>query len=463
MRNIKLGFVGWAIAISTIILFASSSLRHALFQSNAWDLGIFDQAVYLISQGQSPFSSFLGFHILGDHAALIFYPLALLYQIYPHVSWLLAVQAVALSLGALPTWYLARHAGVREKQATTIAVVYLLYPLIFNINLFDFHPEVIALPSILGVILAARLGHLLWFCLGIIVILSCKAVLSLTVAAMGFWLLVFEKKNFYGAIALVAGIAWFIIATGLIIPFFGNETATVARHLFRYSYLGSSFIVIVKNLIQSPWLLLQGIFTLANLEYLILLLIPVIWGIAPTHLIPLIGAIPCLTMNILADSLTQKNLVHQYSLTVLPFLILVVISTLAAGKGLLKTPRVIILWSLITFLALAKFGYFASLYLQSLHTWQATREAIALVQTKGSILTGSEIAPHLTHRPVVKLATEGSESVDLNQFEYVLLNVRHPGWASSRDTVMSLVAKLKQMPQFRLSYQRDEVVLFERL
>ena len=454
--------VGWMIGATALILFACSSLRHALFQSNAWDLGIFDQAVYLISQGHSPVSSFLDFHILGDHAALIFYPLALSYKIYPDVHWLLAVQAVALALGALPTWHLALQAGLKEAQATAMAAVYLLYPLVFNLNLFDFHPEVIALPAILWAVLAARLGHLRWFCFAIILILSCKEVLSLTVAAMGFWLLVFEKRRLYGAIALFAGVAWFFIATGGIIPFFGDDAATVGRHLSRYSHLGSSFSEIFQSLILKPWLLLSAIFTLPNLEYLTWLLLPVIWGVSPRHLTPLMGAIPALAMNILSNSQTQKNLVHQYSLPILPFLLLAVISTLAAGGGWLRGRRGIIIWSLVAFVALAKFGYFGSKYFESIDTWQATREAIAQVQTQGSVLTTSPIAPHLTHRPIVKLANQDSASMNLSQFEYVLLNARHPGWASSPETMTSLINQLKQAPAFQLSYQRDEVFLFEK-
>lgn len=93
---LSISTVGWIISISALIFFACSSLRHELFQSSAWDLGIFDQAIYLISQGQSPVSSLLGFHILGDHAAIVLYPLALLYKIYPSVYWLFAVQASAL-------------------------------------------------------------------------------------------------------------------------------------------------------------------------------------------------------------------------------------------------------------------------------------------------------------------------------------------------------------------------------
>ncbi|CDN12592.1 FIG028593: membrane protein [Richelia intracellularis] len=68
------------------------------------------------------------------------YPLALLYKIYPSVYWFFAVQAIALAIGALPTWNLAIQAALKVLQATAMAIAYLLYPVVFNINLFDFHP-----------------------------------------------------------------------------------------------------------------------------------------------------------------------------------------------------------------------------------------------------------------------------------------------------------------------------------
>jgi uncharacterized membrane protein len=88
------------IGCATIILFICSTIRHILFQSNALDLGWFDQGVYLISQGKPPIISFVDYHILGDHIAFILYPIALLYKIYPSVYWLLFLQAFSLSLAA---------------------------------------------------------------------------------------------------------------------------------------------------------------------------------------------------------------------------------------------------------------------------------------------------------------------------------------------------------------------------
>ena len=448
----------WMIGASTLILFACSSLRHALFQSSAFDLGYFDQAVYLISQGQPPIVSFWGYHFLGGHADWVLYLLALLYKIYPDVHWLFAVQASALALGALPTWHLARQAGLKEAQAVLMAAVYLLYPLVFNLNLFDFHPEVMALPALLGAIVAARLDRKVWFCLSIIFILGCRDALSLTVTAMGFWLLCFEKKRLYGALALVAGIAWFLIVTQVIIPSFRPDGVEAVG---RYTYLGNSVLEIARNLLLKPELVLGRILSLNTLLYLALLLSPVIWGLSLQHLTPLVGAIPTLMINILSDSPAQRSLIHQYSLPVLPFLLVAVISSLAAGRGWWLRRRWIALWSLIAFLALAKYGYFGSIYLNSLDTWQAIREAIAQVQTKGGVLTTAEIAPHLTHRKLVKFTDANSPPANLAEFDYVLLNVRHPGWLSNQEFAARLVNQLKNAQEFQLLYQRDDVYLFK--
>jgi uncharacterized membrane protein len=507
-----------AIAIFSLIFFIYSSARHALFESNAFELGIYDQVAYLIGAGKTPFSSFLEIHHMGNHAAWVMYPVGLLYKIYPDVHWLLLIQAISLALGALPTWSLARQAGLNNSISSAIALIYLFYPLVFNVNLFDFHPEVIALPALLVAILAARLNKTWWFCAAILLVLSCKAVLSLTVAAMGFWLLFFEKKRNCGLIALFLGVGWFLVATQAVIPYFnqGREHAGIGR----YGYLGNSVLEIAANLILKPHLILGRLFSWDTLEYLVLLVFPVIWWLSPKHLTPLISALPMLAMNILSDIPAQRDLIHQYSIPILPFLLVAVISTLvditsctmisnrqdacsttdkfAWGTGILpvhkrfiendtisqvdksqqqvkpaaildKLPipkaalsKTIVLWSVIAFLLLAKYGYFWTIYLDSIDTWQASREAVSLVQTKGNVLTTSHMAPHLTHRPVVKLTQAHTPPTSLTEFEYVLLNLRYPGWMSDRDFVNNLITQLKNSPEFHLKYQRDDIYLFTK-
>ncbi|MDF0556334.1 DUF2079 domain-containing protein [Kamptonema sp. UHCC 0994] len=496
----------WAIASSVLILFLCSSLRHALFQSTGFDLGIYDQVVYLISQGLPPISSFLGFHHLGNHAAWDIYPLALLYKIYPTVYWLLLVQAIALTLGVLPIWILSRLAGLKENQAIAMSAAYLLYPVIFNTNLFDFHPEVMALPAILGAILAAKLNKPLWFCAAILWVLGGKAVLSLTVIAMGFWLLLFEKRRLCGSIALIIGVAWFLIATQQLIPYYsGSEAAGV----WRYTYLGNSVREIILNLLLKPQLILGKIFSLDTIKYLFLLILPLIWLLLPfpdkklgwRYLTPLVCTVPTLAVNILSDVPFQRSMAYHYSLPVIPFLLLAAIAKEEISKqkfttdatnsllvnnndnlavksarqnqkleiNLLKLrlpipqlefPKTIIIWSLIIFLVIGESKDFL-LYLTRLDTWQASRQAVAQVQPQGSVLTDNRLAPHFTHRPVVKLLSQISQNADLAEFKYVVLNLRHP-WPDTKDIGASLTTQLKNSPNFKLSYQRDDVFVFTK-
>ncbi|MBD2164533.1 DUF2079 domain-containing protein [Calothrix membranacea FACHB-236] len=454
----KLNTVGAIIVISTIILFISSTLRHELFNSSG-DLAFFDQGIYLISQGKTPISSIIGFHALADHAAWILYFLALLYKIYPSIYWLFAVQSLALALGALPTYSLALQAGLEKTQAVVMMAVYLLYPVVYNSNLADFHPDVIAVPALLTAIFAARSQRIIWFCISIILVLSCKAVLSLTVAAMGVWLLFFEQRRLYGAIALFSGTAWFLIANELIIPFFGGEAALLNRHLYRYSYLGNSFSETIQILLSHPEVIFKNIFASINLEYLVSLIAPILWGLNPQYMLPLIGAIPCIALNILADHPSQKNLVLHYSLPALPFLMVAIIASLASGKTWIKQNRVIILWSLVGFLVLGKWGLFTSRYLRNVDNWQATKDAIALIKTPDSVFTTDVITPHLTHRELISFKYNLN---DLNNYHYILLNLRHPGWAASAEDYQILYNKLQTQPEFKLQYQREDVYLFRK-
>ena len=474
--------VGGMIAIASILLFFCSSLRHALFQSTAFELGIYDQVAYLISQGQPPISSFLEIHHMGNHAAWVMYFVALFYKIYPSVHWLFLIQAISLSLGAWPTWSLARQAGLNQKLSVTMAGVYLLYPIVFNVNLFDFHPEVMALPALFGAILAARLDKIVWFCLAIIWTLGCKDALALTIVAMGIWLFFFEKKRVCGAIALFAGVTWFIVVVQGIIPYFkqGRGPGGVGR----YTYLGNSVPEIIINLILKPERVLERVLSRQTLEYLILFFSPVILWLSPRQLTPLISAIPTLIKNILSDVDAQRDLIHQYSVPILPFLMVAVISSLASDNRylgdffwsyLFKSLRIfikihdykqyleklILVGAVVSFLCLAKFGYFWSIYLQDLDTWKANKIAISQIKNMpGSVLTTANLAPHLTHRPLVKFTNIDAPPPDLSRFDYVLLNIRHPGWKSDPEFAEALAHKLTKMPEFQLSFSQDEVYLF---
>lgn len=440
-------------------LFVLSSLRHALFQSGALDLGYHDQILYLLSRGEPPIVSFWGYHFLGGHAEWIYYGLALLYRVYADVHWLLLIQAVALAIAAWPLDQLAHQAGLAPFQRQTVVLAYLLYPLVFNINLFDFHPEVLALPLILTAVWAARARNPWVFTLATTLILGCRASLSLVVLFMGLWLLLFENRRWYGAYAVLIGGLWFGIFTQILVPWFKPDGY---HALARYGELGDSISQVLVNSLLQPGVMLTQLFTPANLEYLVLLLVPLLWGVSLRHLAPLVACLPVLAMNLITDYQPQKDLIHQYSLPILPFLLLVVISTLASGGGWLRKRPFILAWCLVCFVALAKYSYFTSLYLASLDTRAANQQAIAQVTTRGNVLTTHEIVPHLTHRPGIQFTSEQYRNADLANYEYVLLNLRHPGYDSSEELAQHFLDTVAADPAFEKAFEQDQVYLFRK-
>jgi uncharacterized membrane protein len=313
--------------------------------------------------------------------------------------------------------------------------------------------------------LSAQLGEVLWFCIAIILILSCKEILGLNVVGLGFWLLVFQKQRTCGAIAIISGMAWFLIDIKLIIPAFvsldaiGGSTVTVSR----YAYAGNSPLEIAKNLLFSPNIVLVKVFSWDNFQYLCLLFLPVIWALSLQHLVPLVGAIPPLALNLLADYEPQKSLAYHYSLTVLPFIIVAIIDTFADKQREQKNYKILILWSVICFFGLARWIYFFTKYLPTIDTWQATREAISYVRTKDGVLASEMIVPHLSQRIEIERLVDKPSLYDLANYKYVLLNKRHPGINSTAKFLNETITQLKEKPEFKLSYERDEVFVFEKL
>ncbi|NJL98958.1 MAG: DUF2079 domain-containing protein [Synechococcaceae cyanobacterium SM2_3_2] len=454
----------------TGILFFCSMTRHCLFHSGGYDLGIFDQAVYLLSQGERPFSTIRGIHILGDHAAIILYPISFLYQIWPAVAWLLGLQALALASGGWLTYQVAKQTGLADQTALMMAIVYLTYPAIFNINLFDFHPEVMAVPALLGAVWSIRSGSILRFLGCVIWVLSCKAVLALTVVALGLWIVIWQaprlsekvrvKVRNTGWIAVGMGCFWFALTAFWLIPAFsGAAPAAVSS----YAYLGASVTEIALHLILKPQLMLGKIISLETLAYLFLLVIPILWGLSWRSWDPLVPALPTLGLNILSTHSAYRDLVHHYSLPVIPFLIVMVTDNLSAQRTWTSSRKLIVIWSLISFLALAKYGYFGSLYLAHLNSWSATRLALQRVDPIGGVLTTHEISPHLTHRPVIVFTDQEDPVQDWDPFEFVLLNRSNPGWRSSPEYVEALLADIAASELFTPLFEQDQVILFGKI
>lgn len=445
-------FLAVLVSVAATVLFAASAVRHWLHQSNMFDLGIFDQAVYLISQGRTPFVTTRGFHILGDHAAFVLYPVALFYWIKADVWWLFALQAAALALTCVPLYALARQAGLDERWARAVAGCGLLYPAVFNLALYDFHPETLAVPAMLWALhagLAGRYGQLAG---AVGLVLACKEMLGLTVAAIGalLWL---RGRRGAGAIVAVAGLAWFGIAAGLVVPrFSGGAPAATERYTWVLRALSTNPLLVVEHLVGP-----------GAIAYMVLLLVPVAIGLRARQAVWALPALPMLLLNLLSAAPEQRNLIHQYTAPIFPFLLVWLAWSLAQEprRSWLST-KVLWVWFGMAFLALAKYGYFFSLFRPDPAVWEAERAAVRLIAGSGGVLAPSHLGPHLSHRAIVDFPRARAGVPDLAPYQYLVVNVRRPGWESDETVARLLLDRALGDPERNLVFEQSGVYVFAR-
>ena len=110
---------------------ALSILRYRSFNAGRFDLGNMSQAVWATAHGHPlAVTNLRGDQVsrLGSHIDPILAAFAPLWWVWPSPSMLLAAQAVAVALGALPVFWLARKHLGSERAALGFALAYLLYP-----------------------------------------------------------------------------------------------------------------------------------------------------------------------------------------------------------------------------------------------------------------------------------------------------------------------------------------------
>ena len=137
-----------SIALYTLIFSISTIIKHGNFYSYAWDLGVFNQAIYnsLFSNKLLHYTCDSYLNIKENYLAFHFSPILGLmfpiYYVFPYVSTLLVVKSLLLALGAYPLYLLGLRITGKKTHSLVIALVYLIQPGLQASNWFDFQPQV---------------------------------------------------------------------------------------------------------------------------------------------------------------------------------------------------------------------------------------------------------------------------------------------------------------------------------
>ncbi|HET6354631.1 DUF2079 domain-containing protein [Streptomyces sp.] len=396
------------VAAAVFAVYTVFALRlHTVFGTTGYDLGIFEQAVRSYAAGDLPASEIRtasapagftddAFPLYADHFHPVLAVLAPLYRLFPHPELLLVVQAALVAVSA---YALSRAAARHVPHPAAGAVLGAAYAVSWGLQKligFDFHEVAFAVPLLAlagAAYLDGRWAAAAWWAGGLILV---KEDLGATVLVLG--LLLWRHHRRAGAALCVLGPTGSALAVLLVIPAFAPDGA------YAYASFG-----------DDPLAALNG------------------WGIKAATLVLLLGitaglsllsplvllALPTLAWRFWSPNTAYWGPDHHYSAVLMPIVFLALIDAVRRRPNRGKQQEAAGGWSVRAGLALP--ALVALLLLPALPLrdladtgfWQdsprrsATRAALALLPDGARVAASNHLAPHLTDRTTVQLATHG--------------------------------------------------------
>jgi hypothetical protein len=199
-----------AILVLWVVWFGRLALhRYNGLGFGAFDLGIFDQGLWLLSRFEEPFITLRGLHLFADHASYILILFTPLYWVIPSVNLLIGMATVVPAVAGWLSFRIARVEGLRPWPAFAVGLTVLLAPAMAWTTWDSFHPETFAIALFPASYLAARKGKFTFALVLAALVLLAKEDAGLLVApyALYMWLRWKEARaHAYVLAALAVGV-----------------------------------------------------------------------------------------------------------------------------------------------------------------------------------------------------------------------------------------------------------------
>ncbi len=240
------------------------------------DQDVFIDTVWQTLQGKPFYCDLLGRSLLGQHfdvgMVLILAPFIWL---KPAMETLFAANAVALYIGAIGIFALARAKGCGLGEALALASVYALHPSLSSMTVcifYGFHESNLLIMLVVFFFLALEKGRRKTAIAILLLSLSVKETAAIFWTCAGAALALDKERRPLGVAIALGSLAWFFALEGLIMPAISG-----AKYEFidvYYGDLGSSVAQIALSPILKPWVFWPHLFRPANFLFLALFLLP---------------------------------------------------------------------------------------------------------------------------------------------------------------------------------------------
>jgi uncharacterized membrane protein len=449
---------------------ALSVLRHRAFATGRFDLGNMVQAVWSTAHGHPlQITALRGDQIsrLGAHFDPILAAFAPLWLVWPSPDMLLVAQAVAIALGALPVYRLARKHLGSDGAGLGFALAYLVYPPTQWLTLNEFHPVALACPLLLFAIWFLDEGRLLPFAACAVLAATTKEEIALVVAGLGVWYAFAHGRRLAGAAVAVAGFAVGLLVIELVIPHFNR--AGTSSFFTRYSQVGSTPGGIVHTALTHPGKIVTTALTQRGLGYLTRLALPLglLVLVAP---LALIAALPELALNLLSAASPQTSIRFHYTAGLIPVLVAAAVfgaarlGRLRPGAPIAAIAVVVAVVSNYLLGPVPIWRYFPGAEQVQAHAAEVSEHdriaarALRLIPRDAVVSATNSLGAHLSARRRILSFPY------LQDAQWVAADETAPGYADRLAPLPTAVqlSWLRANPEWRLVFERDGILIFQR-
>ena len=309
-------------------------LRHYQLESQAYDLGVFENTFLQTLKGDFLNNSHYGNRSLFSHH---FSPIfALWYPFYywlPTTETLLTLQSAFVASSAIPLFFLARLLLRSNPVACLITFCYLIHPANHGANFYDVH-EMASFPIFglaLFYFLEKRQSAGYWIV--VVLALAVKEDIALLLILIAVFIAIHKRQYGLALGTSVLSIAWYIGAQEIIILSGGDRDS--GRYAYYYQKLmldeAAGTIGIVKTLLTNPFYVLTTVFTPKKLLFVCQMCLPLLFLplFRRRHLWLLAyGA----AITLLATRSFLFRISFQYTWYILPMLFVAALYTLSEVK-----------------------------------------------------------------------------------------------------------------------------------
>jgi uncharacterized membrane protein len=278
-----------------------------------YDMGIFDQGVWLLAHFHAPFVTVNGRDLFGDHTSFVLLLAVPFYWVHDAPQTLCVLQAALIALAAVPIYALGRKLLGNDLLAGALAVAYLLNPALQHGNLEQFHPESFLVFFLALAVWAAVDWHPWVLGFSAAGCLMVKEDTALLIVPLGVWVL-FRRNRWMGSALAAAAIAYGVFAYEVVIRFLLGDPGFYGN---RIPFGGT------LNLVGQPFT-----HPVTFWRYLISGYKPFyVWQMGVSYgwaflVAPELAAVGALTLaeNVLSDFPYMQQILYHYSLPLVPVL-----------------------------------------------------------------------------------------------------------------------------------------------